>query len=385
MKKPNKEELFKESLRESADALEMPVSDEVWNRIEATLVRRRKRKRLAIWLPSAAAAAAAAVLLLIMLPLNTPVSKEVLTVNHCNQVQEIEAPTPEDIPHVRMVKAKAEKAIAENVMPAQVEQPVAESSNKTPPQTISRKDEKQRGNISPRNEEDIVLTVKKRKKKTSIGLLFGSGNGYLTENGSNKSYFTGSEASSLEGFNKYPARTEERLDMEDFPEAVHRPPVSFGVSFRKELNTVFSLETGIVYSLLRTDFKNKGRNKKATLYLHYIGIPVNVQAKLAGSRSGKWNIYLTAGGMVEKGIYSRYRQEDIILNNKTKILVANEKIDGLQYSLSIAPGVDYRILRNYSVFIEPKLSYYFDNHQPVSARTEHPVVFGVNAGLRLGF
>ncbi|MDR2691614.1 MAG: porin family protein, partial [Dysgonamonadaceae bacterium] len=63
--------------------------------------------------------------------------------------------------------------------------------------------------------------------------------------------------------------------------------------------------------------------------------------------------------------------------------VYSEKISGLQYSISFAPGIDYRIYRNYSVYFEPAISYYFDNKQPVSARTERPVVIGLNVGLRL--
>jgi predicted porin len=88
--------------------------------------------------------------------------------------------------------------------------------------------------------------------------------------------------------------------------------------------------------------------------------------------------------MVEKGILSHFVQRTYYdnIDNHMKTITSNEKIKGLQWSLGISPGVDYHIHKNYSFYFEPKLSYYFDNNQPKSARTIHPLVVGINAGVR---
>lgn len=60
-------------------------------------------------------------------------------------------------------------------------------------------------------------------------------------------------------------------------------------------------------------------------------------------------------------------------------------IDGLQWSLNLSVGVSYRLYRDWSLYLEPRYSYYFDNRQPVSYRTENMTLIGVGAGVRFEF
>jgi hypothetical protein len=234
---------------------------------------------------------------------------------------------------------------------------------------------------------DDFSPLKKSNKRKSIGLSLGSGGNMMALNASKSSdnlMFDGSILGQLRS-NTYAAasesKSEEQLRIEDFPDVTHRIPLSFGLTVKKELNRTFSLETGLVYTFLDSRFEKPIEDKKALRQLHYIGIPLNFQAKILGDRKSDWEIYLSAGGMVEKGFYSHYNQKNYA-SHFIEEIISNEKIDGLQYSLSFAPGIDYKIYRNYSFYFEPKISYYFDNKQPFSARTERPVVIGVNAGLR---
>jgi hypothetical protein len=100
------------------------------------------------------------------------------------------------------------------------------------------------------------------------------------------------------------------------------------------------------------------------------------------SRS-RWNIYVSAGGMVEKGLFSHYVQNTYSGTNKT-VTTSNELIRGLQWSVQAAIGLSYRFNQDYSLFLEPKIIYYLDNNQPFSVRVdaEHPIIPGVNIGLR---
>jgi len=169
----------------------------------------------------------------------------------------------------------------------------------------------------------------------------------------------------------------------DFSNINYVPPIAFGIVVRKELTNTLGLESGLVYTYLLTTFENGGTQRNdAKLHLHYIGVPLNLVARIWNNP--KWEIYLSGGGMVEKGIQSVYVQKQYT-GNQTFTTTANTSIDGIQWSVNGSVGTTYRIQRNIGLFFEPKIAYYFDNNQPLSARTEYPVVFGVTAGVRFKF
>lgn len=118
------------------------------------------------------------------------------------------------------------------------------------------------------------------------------------------------------------------------------------------------------------------------LDLHYLGVPVNLVVKLWDHP--KWNIYLSGGMMLEKGLRSKLHQ-DKIGTDQFETLVEKKGIDGIQWSLNASAGVSYRLLKDWSIYLEPRLSYYFDNDQPVSIRTENSVIVGIGAGFRFEF
>jgi len=164
---------------------------------------------------------------------------------------------------------------------------------------------------------------------------------------------------------------------------VHLPPVSFGFMVRKNLDKVWSLESGLVYTYMLSTFDNQGTQRRdAKLHLHYIGVPLNIVFRI-------WNnpifeVYISGGGMVEKGLQSVYIQNEYY-GNQIFTTNAQTNIDGLQWSLNGAIGTTYKLQRNIGIYFEPKFSYFFDNNQPVSARTDKPIVVGLTAGLRFQF
>ena len=171
------------------------------------------------------------------------------------------------------------------------------------------------------------------------------------------------------------------LNANDYSEAKHDPPLTVGVTLMKPLNRIFSLESGLVYTYLKSDYFRPGStNYRGVLQLHYLGVPLNVRAKLIDQ--SKWDLYLSAGGMLEKGLRSIYVQE-INYEQITTNTTVKSGIEGVQWSVNGALGVDYKIRKNLSLFIEPKLTYYLLNNQPRSARTEQPLTIGLNGGLRI--
>lgn len=160
-------------------------------------------------------------------------------------------------------------------------------------------------------------------------------------------------------------------------------PISFGLTVRKKLNKTFGIETGLIYTYLSTDYDVTGNlPHKATLNLHYLGVPANLIVNLWDKRL--WNFYLSGGGMVEKGLQAVYDQKSNInyysLQDKKK-----SHISGLQWSLNGSLGISYNLYKDMNLYIEPTISYYFDCNQPLSKRTEDPLNFSIRAGIRYDF
>ena len=90
--------------------------------------------------------------------------------------------------------------------------------------------------------------------------------------------------------------------------------------------------------------------------------------------------------MVEKGLRMNYsqsviqREESNSLNYST-----HQSIRGLQWSLNASVGVTYKFYSDWGIYFEPRYSYFFDNNQPFSIRSENSHVFGVSGGLRYSF
>ena len=159
-------------------------------------------------------------------------------------------------------------------------------------------------------------------------------------------------------------------------------PISYGIIARKNINKTFGIETGLVYTYLTSDIKMRYANyTDATLKLHYIGIPVNFIVNLWDKRS--WNIYASTGGMVEKGLQSVYQKKGVYVYNENS--KEKKSISGLQWSLNGGVGLSYGIYKDINLYVEPGFSYYFDNNQPISKRTEDPFSFNLRVGLRYDF
>lgn len=172
------------------------------------------------------------------------------------------------------------------------------------------------------------------------------------------------------------------ISQEEITDMTHSAPISFGITVRKRLNRTLGIETGLMYTYLSTDFKINGatNNYDATLNLHYLGIPANLIVNILDKR--QWNIYVSGGGMVEKGLQSVYKQRTIYKsdNNKEK-----NSVSGLQWSLNGGIGISYNFYKDINLYIEPGVSYYFDCNQPISKRTEDPFNFNLKLGFRYDF
>ena len=401
----NEKDRFIEIVKDKLTNYTLPVDDDSWNKI-AERLNPAPHKNIRLWWIAAIAAAACIALLFLLFPINQKTVQQ----ETANQLSGHEKPIIQDVPKKETVqsalplsaespkidrKTRLPEQLPENNLTAEA---IPEKEN-LPVETPSKENPKSAENQYPIPSdsnfgEEKQTPIIKNKKQRSIQLSFGSGRNLFADNktniqqppsqttfamSQNTGYFRASALSLSQ------SKTEEILSYTDYPNVTTHLPLSFGVTLKKRLTRTFAVESGIVYTFLSTSFNRESSPKShADLQLHYLGIPLNLHTRIYGDRLSKWEVYLSTGGMIEKGIYSHFLQKTYYdnINNTVQTIVSNEKIRGLQWSVNISPGVDYQIYKSYSIYLEPKLSYYFDNDQPVSARTKHPVVVGINAGVR---
>ena len=63
--------------------------------------------------------------------------------------------------------------------------------------------------------------------------------------------------------------------------------------------------------------------------------------------------------------------------------IYRENVKGLQFSVDAGLGLEVMAGKYIGIYLDPSVRYYFDNSQPKSLRTYQPVMFGIEAGLRI--
>ncbi len=154
-------------------------------------------------------------------------------------------------------------------------------------------------------------------------------------------------------------------------------PVSLAVSARFSLNQRLSASVGLGWTMLNRYFEGsyKTASGEVSNTLHYIGIPVNIYYNIIQKKS--FQVYAFGGGSIEKCVSNKY----YILSEST-IPIASLKDDSFQFGLKIGCGGTFKLSDLVSIYFDPYIGYYFADHQPKSIRTEHPMMFSFEAGLR---
>jgi hypothetical protein len=151
----------------------------------------------------------------------------------------------------------------------------------------------------------------------------------------------------------------------------HKQPLSFGFSVRKGISNRVSIETGLVYTMLSSDITFEGAGESVSQKLHYIGIPLRANWNFLNRN--QVTLYVSGGGMVEKCVYGEIESE-------------KETVKPLQLSVSGAVGAQYNVSKKVGLYLEPGVSYYFDDGSAVQTiRKENPFTFTMQAGIRLTY
>ncbi|HRZ97513.1 MAG TPA: hypothetical protein P5084_08155 [Paludibacter sp.] len=419
---------FGEMMRNRLENVQAPVDEGLWAEIEQRM--HKKRRVIPFWLWSTLGGiAAVAFIVLTLRPFGnfTPNNKELIeTISQNNDIQpdvteKLEISYSQNKQTATIEKStKNTAAIYSNknhaILNKTITTPEAEkmlSENKNPIEKEDSKFEKEK-DLAVNSKEDNgteIIEMKEESDKTEVltekteikkyeqlkdyqldgereyvkpkrisekpmlAASFGTGDG--AEFGSLKSFDAAPVYQSIVNAETKYSRI---MAAADFTTTTYLPPVSFGLKISKEFAKNWSLESGLVYTYMSSIYKDAlFQNVKSDLNLHYLGIPVNLICNITHNK--KWNIYISGGGMIEKGLRSIYNQRSYV-GNYEYTTVAKTKIEGIQLSVSSATGISYLIYRDIALYAEPSITYYFKNNQPMSARTDQPLVVGFNAGLK---
>ncbi|MDD7456432.1 MAG: outer membrane beta-barrel protein [Bacteroidales bacterium] len=166
--------------------------------------------------------------------------------------------------------------------------------------------------------------------------------------------------------------------------ASHKRPVRMGIMVNYPLSKVFGIESGVNYSTLSSTFTTTSSRTETedSQKLHYIGIPVNLTANILNTRY--FRIYAKAGGMGEKCVSGRvttsvYDKEAGNVRTSKKDL----DVDGLEWSINAAGGLQFNINDFVGIYAEPGVSYHFNSNSNANTiYTDQQFDFAFNFGIR---
>ena len=151
----------------------------------------------------------------------------------------------------------------------------------------------------------------------------------------------------------------------------HSKPLRFGISTSLPLADKWNLTTGLNYSRYTSKYYFEGsRNQKQVV--QSVGIPVRLDWTIASTDSGLLGVYAGAGFEGDWCVAATLDGNKI-------------KKDGLGLSLLGAGGVQLNFTKRAGFYLEPELSWAIPSKNKTleTYRSEHPLMFSINTGLRI--
>ncbi len=155
----------------------------------------------------------------------------------------------------------------------------------------------------------------------------------------------------------------------------HSIPITFGLDIGFLIQERFVLTSGIEASVYKSEFSYSGdvggaRGIEQTAW--FIGIPLKLEYTVW--EADRFSSWIGAGGKVDRCIYARRNGMDI-------------HDDTFNWSVLANAGIRYDLFDNIGIFLAPEVSWFFrsENTQLLTYRTENPLMFTVNAGVKFSF
>lgn len=383
-------------LSDRFNGYEIPEPEGLWEGIDATVTRRRRVRGILMWSGVAGSVAAAAIALFVLLNISGNVSEdrmyadkiEVLGANGRNELHTEGIPSARRLLSMNIRKDAAEDGIAVSEDEVVVSEDILEKDNMVSSETEETVVEDGAKAIEDDfffNEEEYK---KRQKGKISASVVYGNGAG---SNGTSEGYrtFFLSTGEGLELNANGAAAGIMSLNGKETPASTqtkHHLPVRAGLSVRWEFFPRLSLETGLTYTLLSSEMTSGSEkyNYVSKQRLNYIGIPLNLNYTFLDTRF--IGLYVSAGGMMEKCVGGRLSTDYVSNGNIIDKTTDRLRVDPLQWSVNLSAGLQFNIIKSTGIFVQPGISWYFDNGSPVETIYKaKPLNFDLRFGIRYSF
>ena len=164
----------------------------------------------------------------------------------------------------------------------------------------------------------------------------------------------------------------------------HKVPISIGLTVEKQFGSRWGIESGLVYTLLRSDYKTESLQREGKQELHYLGIPLMGRFRFFNTRL--FSFYVSAGPRMDFNIYGR-RTDDTQSQQAYSTYTENIRDKRIQWSAHLKIGISYVITKHFDLYAEPAVAYFFDNGNKDIANLwkDKPVNFAFHLGVRTNF
>lgn len=166
----------------------------------------------------------------------------------------------------------------------------------------------------------------------------------------------------------------------------HYMPLTIGLSLNYGLSSRWSVESGIRYTFLRSDFMRESEIEKTEINqrIHYIGIPLKFNYRIFGSN--RFSIYGQGGAALDipvNGTQSIMKWEQG--GNKPEFDHSTISVP-LQWSIEGGVGLQYHLTPSISIYAEPSFRYYFNPGTEIKTiRQDKPFEFTIPIGIKLNW
>ena len=162
----------------------------------------------------------------------------------------------------------------------------------------------------------------------------------------------------------------------------HRMPFTCSLALKYKLNDRFGLETGLSYSLLRSEFEMgaNGNTINEQQTIHYLGIPLKGIYNMYDGK--RWGVYGSLGLTTEIPVRSTLHS-DFYVNGQYEASDQTDFRAPGQFSTTFGLGLQYHLTPHVGFFVEPSLQYFIPMKTDIETyRTEHPFTFSLPLGIR---
>ena len=162
----------------------------------------------------------------------------------------------------------------------------------------------------------------------------------------------------------------------------HDKPITFGLSMTKTINRNWNVETGLQYSLLKSefilgedDYYTQKRQK-----VQYLGIPLRLSYKWFGAN--RWTAYTSAGIILNIPLSGK-TDEQYVTGTVVPYSNSWHFTPPFQWTVGTGVGLQYNFANNWGVYLEPTFSWHIPNGSTTrTIWTEHPFTITVPFGIR---